>query len=423
MLAQFYPPLIGGEERHVKNLSAQLAGRGHAVSVATIWHHGLKVEEQDGDVRVHRIRGTLQRLPFLFSEAAHFHAPSFPDPEFVSSLRRIVQDEQPDIVHAHNWLVYSFLPVKNQSQAKLLLTVHDHSLLCPKKKLIYNDAHCSGPSLSKCLGCVSGHYGAVKGASVIVTNRLMQRDERKKVDMFVPVSSAVGHDNDLMQGNLPVRVIPNFVPDNVGDVSPVPHAKLSQLPAGEFMLFVGAFGRYKGVDVLAKAYALLRKRVPTAPPLVIIGYQTTEYPVQTTNFPEGMLVLQDWPHEAVMQAWHRCMFGIVPSTWSDPCPTVAMEAMACGKPLIASCMGGLIDLVDDRRTGFLVPPDDPAALCEAMAKLCADPELRRVMGLAGKQKVASFQATQVVNQLEALYGELLSRSVACTAPSNSNDNE
>jgi glycosyltransferase involved in cell wall biosynthesis len=204
-----------------------------------------------------------------------------------------------------------------------------------------------------------------------------------------------------------VRVIPNFVPDNVGDVSTTPHAKLAELPAGEFMLFVGAFGRYKGVDVLADAYARMKALDATVPPLVVIGYQTGEYPVQTTNFPPGMIVLQDWPHAAVMQAWQRCTFGVVPSTWSDPCPTTAMEAMACGKALVASRMGGLTDLVDEGKTGFLVTPDDATVLSEAMLKLWRDPCLRATMGEAGSRKVNAFKATAVVDKIESLYGELL----------------
>jgi glycosyltransferase involved in cell wall biosynthesis len=403
MLTQFYPPYIGGEERHVRNLSAYLAARGHEVAVATLGNLDLPAFEQDQGVRIYRIRGTMQRATWLFSDNSRRHAPPFPDPELGLELRRIIVRERPQIVHAHNWLIHSFLPLKPWSGAKLVLTLHDHSMLCPKKKLIYGDAHCAGPSLGKCLRCVGEHYGIAKGLPVLLANRLMSAIERGVVDMFVPVSQAVAVDNQLLGRGLPVRVIPNFVPDGVGVLPDQPHPYLAQLPDEPFMLFVGAFGRYKGLDVLLRAYAELAD----APPLVIIGYQTPEYPIHTTEFPPNVLVLRDWPHEAVMQAWQRCIFGLAPSTWSDPCPTVAMEAMAVGRPLIATRMGGLTDLVIDGETGLLVPPGDSSALRQAITTLLANPELRTRMGQAGQRKVAEFQASSVVGRLEQIYGELL----------------
>src|SRR5205085_1325752 len=63
MLSQFYPPVIGGEERHVEALSQALAARGHCVSVATIAVSGAAGAETLGGVRVHRVRTTAQRLP------------------------------------------------------------------------------------------------------------------------------------------------------------------------------------------------------------------------------------------------------------------------------------------------------------------------------------------------------------------------
>ena len=58
LLSQFYPQVIGGEERHVRNLAAALAHRGHHVSVGTLMHAGSPEPELDGAVRVHRLRGT-----------------------------------------------------------------------------------------------------------------------------------------------------------------------------------------------------------------------------------------------------------------------------------------------------------------------------------------------------------------------------
>src|SRR5579859_1811274 len=143
MLAQFYPPTIGGEERHVRNLSVELVARGHDVSLATLWHQGLAEYEIDQGVRIYRIRASVQRLALLFREQSRQYAPPFPDPEALMALQRIVQRERPEIVHAHNWIVHSFLPLKRWSKARLVMTLHDYSLLCVQKRMTHQNAICS----------------------------------------------------------------------------------------------------------------------------------------------------------------------------------------------------------------------------------------------------------------------------------------
>lgn len=403
MLTQFYPPYIGGEERHVRNLSLRLKERGHAVAVATLGNTELPEYAEEDGVRVYRMHGSMQRFAGLFSESSRRHAPPFPDPELTLALRKIVQQERPEIVHAHNWLVHSYLPLKAMSAAPLVLTVHDHSIVCPKKKLIYGENLCSGPEARKCAGCAGRHYGPLKGFSVLGMHRATTAFELPMIDLFVPVSRATGEDNKLFNGKLPVEVIPNFVPDDIGNVDAQPHELLAQLPDEPFIMFAGAFGRYKGLDVLIDAYRTLQNAVP----LVIIGYYTPEYPIRTKDFPPNVYVLRDWPHNAVMQAWQRCLFGVVPSTWSEPCPTVAMEAMACGRALIGTSLGGITDLIDDGVTGLLVPPDNVQALAQAMRMLMDDRERCAQMGEAGKAKVVHFQAQTVIDRIEHAYARLV----------------
>src|SRR5688572_13989353 len=112
MLTQFYSPIIGGEERHVQDLSIELVKRGHQVTVATLSIRGTPAFEVDQGVHIYRITSTTQRASWLYSQAERSHTPPLPDPEVVWALRQIVEREKPDIVHAHNWFVYSFLPLK-----------------------------------------------------------------------------------------------------------------------------------------------------------------------------------------------------------------------------------------------------------------------------------------------------------------------
>ena len=78
-----------------------------------------------------------------------------------------------------------------------------------------------------------------------------------------------------------------------------------------------------------------------------------------------------------------------------------------GKPVIASRIGGLVDIVIDGETGFLVPPGDHQALREAMQSLLDDPVQRERMGNVAKQRIVEFQAKTVVPRIEQVYQELL----------------
>jgi glycosyltransferase involved in cell wall biosynthesis len=345
----------------------------------------------------------MQRLPAVFSDQGRRHAAPFPDPELTNEIRRVLLEEQPEIVHAHNWIIHSFLPLKQWSNAGLVLSVGDYSLICAKKKLIFKDEWCEGPGFVKCLTCGADHYGLAKGVPTVFGNWMMGLTERHLVDRFLPVSRAVAAHNGIVSSKAPFEVISPFVPDDVDDPAEAPDEFLAQLPEGDFLLYVGAFGRYKGVDVLLEAH----RQLENPPPLVIMGYQTSEHPVRTTDLPDNVIVIKDVPHSAVMEAWRRSLIGLVPSVWAEPFGIVALEAMACGKPVIASAVGGLTDIVDHEVTGLLVPPADVEALRQAMQRLLDDEELRDYMGNCGRQRVDDFSASAVVPRYERVYREVI----------------
>lgn len=415
MLAQFYPPILGGTEQYVRALSLELVARGHDVAVATIWHEGLAHFEIDEGVRIHRIRSSMQRIPWLFGSKRR-HAPPFPDPELTLELQRVMQKEQPDIVHAHNWLVRSFLPLKMWNRTRLIISLHDYSLVCAKQALMYHDTPCSGPGIAKCLGCAASHYGPLRGMPTALSNQIMGRIERGAADMFLAVSQAVAENNGLVGGAQPFQVIPNFIDGNIsGDTHMSQEdiaAYLAQLPEEGYLLYVGAFLKEKGVEVVLRAYAGLVNRIRTTtnkdvPPLVLIGYQTAGWHIPAIDSTYNIFVFKDWPHSAVMEAWKRCSIALIPSIWSEPFGIVALEAMSMGKPIIASRIGGLSDIIVDKETGFLIPPGDDQALQEAIQYLLDNPEQRKRMGNSAKQRVQSFQTETVVPQIEQIYRDVV----------------
>ncbi|MDQ6670140.1 MAG: glycosyltransferase family 4 protein [Chloroflexota bacterium] len=409
MLSQFYPPVMGGEEQYVRSLSVELVARGHDVSVATLLHSDLPKFEVVQGVAIHRVRGTLQRAAWLFAEAIRPHAPPFPDPELQLALRNVIEQTRPEIVHAHNWLGYQYLPLKAITGAPLVVSLHDMSLVCATKNYMYASAPCTGPGLAKCFSCAIGHYGPMKGVVTTAASAAMNAAERRCVDMFLPVSLAAAEGNRLVGSRQPYQVMPNFVADDLGAGEGGYEDYLAQLPDAPFLLFVGGLRRIKGIQVLLQAYAGLQ----APPPLVLIGYDCADTP---KTFAEGVVVLKNWPRGAVMGAWRRSLIGLVPSICIETFGLVVLEAMACGRPVIASRIGGLQEVVGHAETGLLVPPGDPKALRDALELLLRDDALRTRLGHGAFARLAEYRASQVVPRVEHIYRDLTLRASRHSRP-------
>jgi glycosyltransferase involved in cell wall biosynthesis len=194
-------------------------------------------------------------------------------------------------------------------------------------------------------------------------------------------------------------VIPNFI----GDL-PQPELddpRLEELPDEPFVLFVGDVTEDKGAWHLAETYRLLDR----PPPLVVIGRC---YLDELAERPE-LRILGSWPHELAIEAVRRCLFTVAPSLWPEPFGLVALEAAAAGKPIVASRIGGLEDIVADGETGMLVPPGDRGALRSALTELIEDEGSRRRLGEAARRRAALFSPEAVVPQFETAYELAMTR--------------
>ena len=262
-------------------------------------------------------------------------------------------------------------------------------------------APCSGPKPMKCVSCAASHYGQLKGPGVALMSEATRGRLRRQVDMFLPVSRAVAQHSALADDELPYQVLPNFVPDSLRGADPDADADhLDRLPDSPFALFVGDLAHEKGVDVLLEAHA----QVDDPMPLALIG---RPYGREILEYDSDARVLGLWPRAETLAAWRRCAFAVVPSLWEEPFGIVALEAMAMGKPVIASEAGGLADLVEHGKTGLLVAPGDVGALRDAMTLLMRDEALRCEMATEAAERVKQFVASSVVPQLEQVYRGLL----------------
>jgi len=195
-----------------------------------------------------------------------------------------------------------------------------------------------------------------------------------------------------------MEVIPPFVPDEAFDRSgPRPWF----VPAeGPYAMFAGSLAPHKGLDVLLDAWAGLQ---PTMP-LVLAGIR---HPNTPQTLPDGVIVAEEVPHADVLRAWRHSVLAIVPSVWPEPFGLVALEAMAAGRPVIASDVGGLSELVVDGTTGILVPGGDRVALRDSISSLVDRPDLRERMGAAGRERAADYSASVVIPAWERLFDEVV----------------
>jgi glycosyltransferase involved in cell wall biosynthesis len=174
-----------------------------------------------------------------------------------------------------------------------------------------------------------------------------------------------------------------------------------------YILAIGRHVPQKGLDVLLRAYTIAK---PAGHDLLIAGDgpQTLELKSLAAELGIGSNVqfLGAVSHDKAVSLFAGCSFFVLPSR-HEPMGIVNLEAMAAGKAVVASRVGGVPELVVDGQTGMLVDADNPTALAAALGSVSADPELRRRLGAAGRERVALFSWPALADQYESVYRQVM----------------
>ena len=180
-------------------------------------------------------------------------------------------------------------------------------------------------------------------------------------------------------GREPDDVFPAFT-----DVEPFAAAAPAPLPESPQALFVGVLELYKNIDGLADAWRMVARELPQAR-LVIVGEGARESVVERilAELPGQTRWVRRLATEEVARALDDSTLLVLPSR-SEGLGRVVVEAMNRGRAVVATRVGGLVELVDDGRTGLLVPPGDTRALADALVRVLSDRELASRLGAAGR---------------------------------------
>jgi D-inositol-3-phosphate glycosyltransferase len=178
------------------------------------------------------------------------------------------------------------------------------------------------------------------------------------------------------------------------------------------LLFIGRIEPLKGIDVLIRAVSQLDGKFQ----LLVVGgdekdaMRTHELHVLAKEMGvEGKVVFGDAvPHDELPRYYNAASICVVPSYY-ESFGLVALEAMACGVPVIASRVGGLKETVQDGRTGYLIPWRCPEPFAERLDLLLTNETLRRSLGEEARQVAQSYRWPEIAEQVEDVYHDLVSQ--------------
>ena len=364
MIISFFYPHLGGAEQQALQLAEQLIRRGVQVCVLTRKFKGLPSHEVVRGVPVYRAIRTLPwgkwfALTYMFSVFW-----------FLLKKRHTY-----DIIHCH--LLQGF-----HSPAAILMKA-----LFKKKVIIKVGA----------TGLLSDFIMIKK---VLLGDWLLRRI--LGADRVITVCSPSSAEA-LAVGFSPMQVthIPNGV--DTGFFKPAPVTENRQT-----ITFAGRLDYMKGVHILLEGFKQLRDEMKNVQ-LTIIGDGPDREKLQNCAREKGISDAVNFCGEAeeIVPYLQQSAVFVLPS-FSEGLSNVLLEAMACGLPVVATRVGGTIDLVQDGFNGILIEPDNAGQLYQAMKKILQDKDLAKALGVQARKTAAEkFSLKSVTEQYVSLYQTLV----------------
>lgn len=396
----------GGMNVYVRELSRNLGRRGVGVDVFTRRQdEGVdRIVEFGEGARVIHVDAGPARSMDKYDVLQYL-------PQFLDGVRSFRRDADVDyqVVHSHYWLSS---PVATALSAEwgVPLVAMFHTLGKMKNRVSRAGSERE-----------NGERIEIERLTMLAGDRLVAAspaDRDQMVEFYGALRSKI-------------RVVPGGVDTTTFRPFPSEVARaVLGLGPGKLVLFVGRIQRLKGIDLLLEAFARLVADGSggESPRLMLVGgrdladrsdpeaVELARLRAVAHNLGlDGLVSFQGAvPHSMLPTFYSAADVVVVPSLY-ESFGLVALEAMACGVPVVASRVGGLQWTVQDGRSGFLVPRRDPELFAAAIRLILADDALRSSMAREAVEIAASFSWDAVADRTLRIYGELVPVETGCRA--------
>jgi D-inositol-3-phosphate glycosyltransferase len=392
----------GGMNVYVRELARDLGARGIEVDVFTRWREkdDPRIQQLGPNARVIHVQsGPIGYWPKM---AVYEHLDEFTEKLLEHAA---AEGKSYDLVHAHYWLSAKVARTLEQEWRVPVVQMF-HTLGLVKREVVDEDI--DGESDIR----VEIEREAVRKSSAIVAASEIELGELRRFYRADPARVAV----------IPCGVDPVvFHPIRTADA----REKLGRDQCERLILFVGRIEQIKGIDVLLRALGLLFRRHPELRGdvcLLVVGGALD--PGDDAPETEKIIELRRLVHEHRMEAnvsfvgsrgqeelalyYAAADLCAVPSL-TESFGLVALEAMACGTPVVGTRVGGLQTVIENGESGLLVPAGDDQALADAIADVLLDARLRMHLAHGARDRAEHFTWRRVGDRITDLYDRVLDR--------------
>ncbi|MGD9305730.1 MAG: glycosyltransferase family 4 protein [Desulfobacterales bacterium] len=376
---------MGGSAQNTLLTCRELSAKYEMVLV-----HGLSLESKMTDSEKHRVKKGIDEarrhgVKFLCVSSLVRRINPLKDFRALCSLGWLIFKERPAVVHTHSSKagILGRLAAKLVGVPIIIHTPHGHVFYGHFNRL------------------ASRIFRWIEKWFAFLSDRIIALTEGEKNDYL---NLGVGRPHQLLTIHSGVDIRP-YISNHVDVIDK--KQSLGLFPNGLLIGFVGWLLPIKGPMHLLRAMPEVWSEHPDST-LVFVGKGDLDVDLRSEALQleaNGKVKFLGWRDDVaeIMQIFD---IFVLPSL-NEGMGRVLVEAMAAGKPVVASKVGGIPDLVKDEKTGLLVPPGDEHALANAIMRLANNPSEARRMGAAGKFYCHPFSLEAMVEQLDHLYDEII----------------
>lgn len=394
--------LKGGAEKYMLDVCDWLTTHGHEVIPFAMRHTENKPSEFDkyfpSFVQTEKVE-----LGFFGIKGLKTFGRMVYSLEARRKLSTLIYEQRPDLCHLHNiynQLSPSILHTLSDKKVPVVMTVHDHHLVSPQYNIWAEgcgESHQNSGIAKATLSRFHKHSMIASFGQVFTYkfHRFMKL-YRDYIDIFICPSQYMKA--QLVRGGYPLEKIrTNPYGFDTRTVEPC-------YESDGYFLYVGRLSEEKGVETIIHAAKLL-----PGTKFKIVGHgPQINYLHKLAYGMENVEFLGFRVGDELMRLYQRAAAVLLPSRVHENFPLITLEAMAAGKPVIASEVGGVPEVVEDRVTGFLVKPIDIQGWVEAIMRIDLDDALREKMSRASRYVVEKrFSVEDHYRRLLQIYEEVM----------------